>query len=125
MRAALESEGVVVLEEDVSGSIRYSHFKAPGRRSHGKVVPVRMALAVTEKRLVAYSSSGRNKLMDSPWDAPNLRALTVTVEGDDTAAFHVDYGKLDEPKVSGEITIRAKTPNAAAVVGHVQARLPG
>ena len=38
LRAALESEGVVLLEEGLPGTITYAHFKAPGRRYHGKVV---------------------------------------------------------------------------------------
>ena len=38
LRAALESEGVVLLEEGLPGTITYAHFKAPGRRHNGKVV---------------------------------------------------------------------------------------
>ena len=122
VRAALESEGVVVLEEGLSGSVRYRHFRAPGKRFHGKVVAMRMALAVTERRLVAYSSSGRNKLMDSPFDDPRLDALTVTAEGD-RLDFHVDYARMGEPKVSGEVTIRARTPAAARIAEHVSSRV--
>ena len=36
---------VVLLEEDLKGSVRYDHFKAPGKRFHGKVTLVRAALA--------------------------------------------------------------------------------
>ena len=37
LRAALESEGLVVLAEGLKGSIRYDNFKAPGKRFNGKV----------------------------------------------------------------------------------------
>ena len=67
LRAALESEGLVTLEEERSGSVRYRHFKAPGRRSHGKVSPQRIALAISEHRLVVYCRSGRAKLIDTPF----------------------------------------------------------
>ena len=42
LRAELEQEGLVLVAEGLSGSLRYAHFKAPGKRFHGKVTPVRV-----------------------------------------------------------------------------------
>lgn len=61
LRAALESEGLLIIEGRLQGSIHYRHFKAPGRRSHGKVTLERIALAISEQRLAVYSRSGRAK----------------------------------------------------------------
>jgi hypothetical protein len=52
LRAELESEGLVLLEEGVPGSVRYTHFKAPGRSFHGKVTPERMAIGISRERFV-------------------------------------------------------------------------
>ena len=34
LKAELEAEGLVLVEERLKGSIRYTHFKAPGKRFH-------------------------------------------------------------------------------------------
>jgi hypothetical protein len=123
LRAALEAEGLVLLEEGLSGSLRYKRFKAPGRRHHGKVTPERMALGISEKRFVLYCRSGRVKLADTEFANPRLGMVDVGLEGDDTVAIRVDYDRSGEPKVSGEITMRAKTPNAPSIVEQLRARI--
>jgi hypothetical protein len=123
LRAALESEGLVTLEEGLSGSVRYRHFKSPGRRFHGKVTPERIALAISEQRLVVYCRSGRAKLIDSAFSDPRWSAAEVSVQGNDSVSIRIDYDRLDVPSVSGEIEIRAKTPNAANIVEQVKTRL--
>jgi hypothetical protein len=123
LRAALESEGLVVLEEGLPGRISYDHFKAPGRRFHGKVVGVRLGLGVSEERLALYCRSGRSQLIDKPFTEPRLSALDVSLEGDDTVALRIDFDRAEVPKVSGQMTIRAVTPNAAMIVEQIRARL--
>src|SRR5688572_31667384 len=65
LRKELEAEGLVRIEEQLRGSVRYEHFKAPGKRFHGKITPQRIGLGISETRVVAYCRSGRAKLMDS------------------------------------------------------------
>src|SRR5688572_11281382 len=116
LRATLESEGLVTLEEDLPGSVRYRHFKAPGRRFHGKVSLERIALAISRQRLAVYCRSGRVKLIDTPFSDPRLSALAVSLHDDDTVSIRIDYDRVDVPDVSGQIEIRAKTPDAPTVV---------
>jgi hypothetical protein len=123
VRAALESEGLVLVEEGLSGSVRYKHFKAPGRRFNGKVTPERLGLGVSKDRVVVYCRSGSAELIDSPFTSPRLGAVDVFLNGDDTVVIRIDYDRMGEPKVSGEITIRAKTPNAPNIVDQLRARL--
>ena len=123
LRAALESEGLVTIEEGLPGSVRYRRFKAPGRRFHGKVTLERIALAISEHRLAVYCRSGRAKLLDSAFSDPRLSAIEVTLHNNDRVSIRIDYDRLDVPNVSGEITIRARTPRAASIVKHLQARL--
>lgn len=121
--AALESEGLENLEEELSGSVRYRHFKARGRRSHGKVSLERIALAISEQRLVVYCRSGRAKLIDTPFSDPRLSALDVCLHDDDTVSIRIDYDRVDVPNVSGQIEIRVKTPDAPNIVEQLQVRL--
>lgn len=123
LRDELESEGLVLLEEGLRGSVRYRHFKAPGRRHHGKVTGERIGLALSEERVVVYCRSGRVELIDSAFSNPRLQMVDVSLQGDDTIAIRIDYDRADVPKVSGQITIVARTPNAASIVDQLHARL--
>jgi len=122
LRAALESEGLVLMEEGLRASVRYKRFRAPGRRHHGKVTPERIGLAVSEERFVVYCRSGSVELIDTPFSNPRLSMLDVSLRGDDTVAIRIDYDRADVPNVSGEITILARTPNAANIVDQLRAR---
>ena len=123
LRAELEAEGLVLIEEGLSGSVRYKHFKAPGRRFHGKVTPERLGVAISRERFAVYCRSGRVKLIDTPFSEPRLSALDVSLEGSDTVLIRIDYDRLDVPKVSGEIRILVTTPNASTIVEQLQHRL--
>jgi hypothetical protein len=123
LRESLEDEGLVVIEEGLPGSVRYNRFRAPGRYQHGKITPERMGLGVSEERLVVYCRSGRAKLLDTPFSNPRLHAIGVSLEHDDGVAIRVDYDQLGVPRVSGEITIVLRTPNAARIVSELSARI--
>jgi hypothetical protein len=125
LRAALEDEGLILVEEGLSGSVRYKKFRAPGKYFDGKVVPQTMCLAISEERLAVYGHSGRVKLIDSRFDNPRLGMLEVSLQDEGRLAILIDYDKADAPKVSGQLTIVAKSPNAAAIVEELRARLPG
>ncbi len=123
VRAALESEGLVLVEEGLRGSVRYRRFRAPGRRHHGKVTGERLALAISEERFVVYCRSGSTELVDTPFSDPRLGILDVSLQGDDVVAIRIDYDRAGIPEVRGEVTILARTPNAAMVVEQLRRRL--
>lgn len=123
LRAELESEGLVLIEEGLPGTIRYDRFKAPGRRFYGKVTGERLAIGLSDERFVVYCRSGSVELMDSPYTSPRLSALEVDVEDGDTLALKVDYDRLGEPRISGTITVRAKTERAAEIAEQLRARI--
>ena len=122
LRQALEAEGLVRIEERLSGSVRYEHFKAPGRRFHGKVTPERIAFGMSGERVVAYCRSGRAKLVDTPYTSPRFGMVTISAE-DDTLELLVDYDKGDEPKHAGKVRIRMEHPEAATVAGDLNERI--
>ena len=122
-RNALESEGLVLLEENLPGTVRYKHFKAPGRRHHGKVTAERLALGISEKRMVVYFRSGRAKLIDTAFSEQRLEAVDVSVDDEGRVSFRIDLDRADIPRVSGEITIAASTPNAVQIVDQLRSRM--
>jgi len=115
VRSKLESEGILFLEEGLSGSLRYTHFKAPGRRFNGKVTAERLGLGVSKERLVLYGRSGAAELIDSPFSAPNFSWLSVAVEQEDRLVLTIDYDRSDEDAVEGQIAIHVLTPNAEEI----------
>jgi hypothetical protein len=123
LRAALESEGLVLIEEGLPGSVRYRNFKAPGKRFNGKVTGVRLGLAISEERFVVYCRSGRGKLIDTPYSDPRLGMLDVELQDDDRAVIKIDFDRGDVPKVSGQMAIHAKTTKAPEIVEELRARL--
>ncbi len=123
LRAELESEGLVLVEEGLRGSVRYRHFKAPGRRHHGKVTGERIALGISEERFVLYCRSGSTELVDSSFSDPRLAFLDVALEGDEAVSIRIDYDRAGVPDVSGQITILVRTPNALQIVEQLRSRL--
>ena len=122
LRRALEAEGLVRIDERLSGSVRYDHFKAPGKRFHGKITPERIGFAMSEARVVAYCRSGRAKLVDTPYTSPRFGMVTISAE-DDTLELLVDYDRGDEPKYAGKVKIRMEHPDAAAVARDMNERI--
>ena len=126
LKAELEAEGLVLVEERLKGSIRYTHFKAPGKRFHGKIVPLRLAIGISERRLVIYGGWASGEIVDSPFDSPRFSAVDIELEGADAIVLRVDYSRMDAAEaagVSGEITIRIRTVNAASIVEQIRTRI--
>lgn len=123
LKATLESEGLVLLEEGLPGSLRYQHFKAPGRRHHGKVRAERFGIGISQERVAVYCRSGRTKLVDTPFSDPRLSALGVSLEGQEEVVFTLDFDRADVPRVSGVIEIRSQTSNAPTIVEQLKRRL--
>lgn len=119
LRAELEAEGIVLMEEGLRGSLRYHRFKAPGRYFDGKITPEGMALGVSEERFVVY---GRAKLVSSPFSNPNLQAAEITAD-ENRLVILIDYDRLPAPKTSGQVQIRINTPSAALIAREVHARM--
>jgi hypothetical protein len=122
VRAKLESEGLVLVEEGLPGSVRYRHFKAPGRRFHGKVTAVRVGLGISEERIAIYCRSGRSKLVDTLFSEPRLSAVEFALEGTDEVSIRIDFDRGVVPKVSGQMEIRFSSPNALSIVEELRTR---
>lgn len=112
----------MLLDEGLGGSVRYSHYRAPGKRFHGKVTPERIAIGISRERFVVYCRSGRVKLLDSQFSNPRLEAVDISA-GSERVIFTIDYDRFGVPNVSGEIAIHAKTPNAATIVDQLRGRI--
>ena|SRR5437763_1913572 len=107
-RATIESEGVVLFDEGIGGSITYRDFSAPGRRSSWRKVAFSGSIALTKTRLLALQYA--NPAINVPLDDPRLKQMQFSVEGDkllvafNANLFHNDW--------SGTIEYRFRTSQA-------------
>lgn len=110
-RASIESEGIVLLDEGIGGSVTYRDFRSPGRRASWKKSAFSGAIALTRTRLLALQFS--SPVINVPLDDDRLQQMQFSVEGEDKILiafnanlFHDDW--------SGALEYRFRTPQAAA-----------
>lgn len=112
LRAALAAEGPLVLEEELSGSITYRNYRAPGQYSSLRKQATSGAIAVTPQRLVVWAGRGKN--IDVPLDHPLRAAINVTLDKPDRICFAYDAARFS-PDRSGTVEVRLRTVQAPQV----------
>ena len=111
LAATLKSEGIILLDEGIKGSVTYLNFRAPGRHADWRRQWFTASIAITETRLLALQYS--NTAINVPLTDERLRKMQFSVEEDgtllisfDPALFHTDW--------SGTLEYRFKTEQAQA-----------
>lgn len=112
LRAALEAEGVLALDEGLPGSITYRNYRARGRYSSYRKQGVTGAAAVTGQRLVVWAA--RSRQIDVPLIHPSRQLIDVGLDEPDRVRFGYDAGKFSDSR-SGTVEIRLRTARA----GHI------
>src|SRR5256885_15728856 len=110
-RTAIDSEGIVLMDEGIGGSITYRDFSAPGRRSSWRKAAFSGSIALTKTRLLALQYA--NPAINVPLDDPRLKQMQFSVEGEDKllVAFNANLFHNDW---SGTIEYRFRTEQAPA-----------
>jgi hypothetical protein len=116
-RAAINSEGVVVSDEGIRGSVTYRDFHAPGKSFLWRKGAFSGAIALTKTRLLALHYA--NPAINVPLSDQRFSKLQISVEGEatlliafDASLFHNDW--------SGTIEYRFRTEQAKAIVEGLQ-----
>ena len=112
LRAELEGEGLVLVEERIEGTVTYRAYEALGQRPRSGVQATVAALALTSKRLVVRGTQCVQ--LDAP---PGI--LTVSDEAGELVLAY-DAGDL-YPTRSGSVELRLRTPRAAEIRARLQA----
>ena len=110
-RTQLESEGLVAMDEGIRSVLHNPVLKTPTLRSAGYWRIFTGAIALSQKRLMAFE--GARKIIDLPLADPRLRQMRFEVAGPDRlrvvfdpALFHDDW--------SGVMDFTFRTPLAAS-----------
>lgn len=119
-RATIESEGLVLVDEGIAGSVTYRDFRAPGRRSAWRKVAFSGAIALTKTRLLALHYA--NPAINIPLDDERFKQLRISVEGEQTllvafdpSLFHNDW--------SGTMEYRFRTSQAQTIFAALRERI--
>ncbi|HYX28816.1 MAG TPA: hypothetical protein VE863_09625 [Pyrinomonadaceae bacterium] len=110
-RATIESEGVVLMDEGIAGSLTYRDFRSSGKRFGWRKVAFTGAIALTRSRLLALQYA--NPAINVPFSDERFKQLRISVEGEETlvvafdpSLFHNDW--------SGTMEYRFHTSEAKA-----------
>jgi hypothetical protein len=109
LRAELEAEGVVLLEEGLRGTLTYRNYRAPGRRYGMRKVRIAGVIAVTRLRVVVW---GAGRQVDVPLGYPGVE---VARDGEEKVMFAFDASAFHTDR-SGRVEVRLRTPSAARIV---------
>jgi hypothetical protein len=113
LKAELEAEGLLVLEERIEGEVSYRAYEALGQRPRSGHVTTTCSLALTAKRLVVQGTQGvqleaRPGPVSSAVEEPGV--LTLSYEA----------GDIYESR-SGAVKMRLRTPRADDIHARLQA----
>ena len=118
-RATIESEGALVIDEGIGGSVTYRHFSAPGKRFGWRKVGFVGSIALTRARLLGLQYS--NPAINVPLTDQRFAKLNISIEGNETlliafeaSVFHSDW--------SGIIEYRFRTAQAPLLLNELRNR---
>jgi hypothetical protein len=120
--SALQSEGLILADEGVKGTVTLLNFRSPNRIANWKRQWYSASIALTAARLLAFQYS--SPIIDVPFADARFRELKFSVEPDgallvafDAALFHHDW--------SGRIEYRFFTPPAPQFLDQLTQRREG
>jgi len=117
LRATLNSEGVLALDEGIKGSLTYLDFRAPGKYSSWRRKWFTAAVVITQVRLVALQNN--NLAINVPFTDERIRSLRCSAEKTDTLLIAFD-ASLFHPDWSGTMEYRFRTAEAGAFIAKLR-----
>jgi Domain of unknown function (DUF1707) len=112
LRSQLMSEGLVVLAEDLPGTMSYHRYRVPGQQIGNATRRVRGTLAVSRSRLLIWAAGA--KRVDLPFTHPAWEAVDISAHDGDWLRVGVDVSVFGADR-SGRIVLRLQTEQAEAV----------
>lgn len=112
MLPALEQEGIVLLDEGISGSLTFRNFRAPRRRYLRKWNWFTGSIVLTGKRFAAFTFyQFFNRIINVPLNDERLKQLHCSLKDEATLRVLFDSSEFHEGW-SGSIECRFSTPQA-------------
>jgi hypothetical protein len=116
----LKSEGILVFDEGIKGSITYRDFRAPGKYSSWRRQWFNGGIVLTQVRLVSLISL--SQAIDVPLADERIRSMRFSVEKPGTLLIAFDPA-LFHPDWSGTMEYRFRTEEAEVFVEKLRERI--
>ena len=116
MRPILESEGIVLLDEGIRGSVTLRRYRAPGRRHGWHRSWFSGSIVMTRIRLAAFQ--WKTPLINMPLD-DHLDRLDLSIEDDDTLRIAFEASDFADDR-SGQVVARFQTEQARSFVARIR-----
>ncbi len=115
----IQSEGVVLRDEGIRGSVTFRRFRAPGRYHGWRRTWFSGSIVLTRRHFLAFQYS--RPIIGVPWDAEKLEQLDVRLENETTLCVAFEASVFQED-ASGEVEVRLSTPLAPEALRHIERR---
>lgn len=123
MRAEVDSEGIIHLEEFVPVTFKFSG-KVPGKTAKGNIRSYVGAVALTNRRVLGTVSSVPKKAgraVDREWTAPEGTMVRTTLDASGLLLDVPDISVVD-PQFSGSLSLHYKSPLSEEVLMRIPTR---
>jgi len=116
----LQSEGIILMNEKLRGTITYRDFHAPGKRFLYKKSAFTSTIVVTQTRLFATSFS--KPAINVPFTDERIRLMQFSVADGPKLCVFFD-APLFHPDWSGKLEFRFKTQEAQRFLDTIQQKI--
>jgi hypothetical protein len=113
LKAELEAEGLLLLEERLEGDVSYRHYEAFGQRPRSGHQSTIASLALTERRLLVQGTQGF-QLQAGPGP------VSAAVEEPGVLTLAYEAGDI-YPTRSGSVKLQLRTPRANDIHARLRA----
>lgn len=110
VRPVLEREGLRCMDEGIGGWVYMNDYRAPGKRFRHRLTGFTGFLAVTEKRVIAYTYW--KPVINIPVEDPRLKALELELPKNNALKISFESSAFDASR-RGRIEVRFKTDKAS------------
>lgn len=110
MRPDLEQEGIRCVDEGIWGRVYTKDYRAPGKRFKHRLTGFTGFLAVTGKRIIAYTYW--KPIINVPLEDHRLGELELELLREDVLKISFEASSFDTSR-QGRIEVRFHTPKAA------------
>ncbi len=113
----IRTEGVVLQDEGIGGSVTFKRYRAPGRYHGWKRTWFTGSVVLTRQHFLAFTYS--RSIIGVAWNDGKVQELDVRLEGEDTLCVAFDAAAFDE-EASGGIEVRLSTPRARRFLERIE-----
>lgn len=119
LAAQLKSEGIVLLDEGIKGSVTYLNFSSPTRYCNWKREWYAASIVLTQTRLFALRFS--QTIVNVPLNDNRLRSIQFSLETNGILLLALDAG-LFRQDWSGKLEYRFRTEHGHSFLNNLRVR---